>query len=155
MRSRIEITGEEHAEELVIYCHQITPRIESVLRLVRQLDQQQQSFSFFKGEEQFYLNLKEILFFETDDDRVYAHTADQAYEVKLRLYELEAMLPGYFARVSKSAITSILHIFSIQKSLTRVSHISFRNSHKEVYCSRMYSNELFRRMNERYLYENE
>lgn len=87
-------------------------------------------------------------------DKVYAHTIDNSYEVKLRLYELEALLPDYFVRVSKSTIVSILHIFSMQKGLTRVTQITFRQTHKEVFGSRMYSNELSRKLNERYLYEN-
>jgi DNA-binding LytR/AlgR family response regulator len=39
-----------------------------------------------------------------------------AFEVKARLYELEAALPGYFVRVSRSAIASILHIYSIRRA---------------------------------------
>ena len=154
MRARAEIIDENRPEEIVVYCHQITPAVDSMLQMISQTNKQQ-TLSFFKGDGQYYLNLKEILFFETDEERVYAHTTDQAFEVKLRLYEIEAMLPGYFVRISRSALVNTIHVFSIQKSLTRVSLISFRNSHKEVYCSRMYGNELFRKMNERYLYENE
>jgi len=154
MRVRIERIEDNRPEEVVVYCRKITPEVESLIQIISQKESGKTALSFFRGDEQYYLSLKEILFFETDAERVYAHTSDNAYEVSQRLYELEAILPAYFVRVSRSAIVSILHVFSIQKSLTRVNLISFRNSHKELYGSRLYSKELFRKMNERYLYEN-
>jgi DNA-binding LytR/AlgR family response regulator len=154
MRVRIERVGEEQPEEVVIFCKQITPEVEAIARQVSQRDKNNASPTFFKGDEQYYLSFREILFFETDDEKVFAHTLDSAYETPLRLYELEGLLPGYFVRVSRSAIVNTLQVFSIKKGLTRVNQISFRNSHKEVYGSRMYGNILLQKMEERYLYEN-
>ena len=154
MQVRIEQVEDGQAEEVVIYCRKITPDVEALIGQIRKTVPDTLTLSFFKGDEQVYLSLREILFFETEGEKVYAHTTDNAYEVRQRLYELEAMLPAYFVRVSRSSIASILHIFSIQKSLTRVCLVSFRQSHKEVYASRIYSQELFRKMNERYRYEN-
>jgi DNA-binding LytR/AlgR family response regulator len=153
MRVRVERIGDDKPEEVVVYCREITPEVESIIRKVSQAEQHRQMPSFFKGDDQIYLSFAEILFFETDSERVYAHTADNAYEVSARLYELDAMLPGYFVRVSRSAIINIKHVFSIQKGLTRVNLISFRQSHKEVYGSRMYSQVLFNKMNERFMYD--
>jgi len=155
MRVRLEKISDGQSEEVVIYCRKITPEVEAVVSLLNREDRSNLMPSFFKGDQQVYLSLREILFFETDAERVFAHTSDNAYEVRLRLFELEAMLPEYFVRASKAAIVSVLHVFSIQKGLTRVNQISFRQSHKEVYGSRFYSNELFRKMNERYRYENQ
>jgi len=154
MQIRIEKNEEGRPEEVVVYCRKVTPEVETIIQALKQMNRSQAMPSFYKGDDQYYLSLREILFFETDSDRVYAHTPDDSFEVHLRLFELEATLPGYFVRVSKSAIVSILHVYSIQKGLTRVNLISFRQSHKEVYGSRLYSNELFRKMNERYYYEN-
>lgn len=154
MRARTEKIGDEQPEEIVVYCHEETPEIHALIDRINKQEKARQIPSFFKGDEQYYLSLREIMFFETDSDRVYAHTLDNTYEVRSRLYELEGTLPDYFVRASRSAIVSILHVFSIKKGLTRVNLISFRQSHKEIYCSRMYSNELFRKMNERYYYDN-
>ena len=152
MRVRIEIVQSGEPEEAVIYCSKVTPEIEE---LARSIGQGRKSLlpDFFKGEEQYYLALSEILFFETEGEKVYAHTAGDSYETGQRLYELESMLPNYFVRISRSTIANTLHIFSIQKGLTRVGLVSFRNSYKEVYVSRMYGNLLKERMEERYLYE--
>jgi DNA-binding LytR/AlgR family response regulator len=166
MRARIEKTGPDQPEEVIIRCKDVTPEIEAIARLINEgkpINGKQAGESarrrtiptFFKDDRQFYLSLREILFFETDADRVFAHTAQDAFETKARLYELESMLPGSFVRVSKSSIVNIRHVLSIQKGLTRVSLITFRRSHKTIYCSRQYSHQLIDKMEARNYYENE
>ncbi len=154
MQVRLEIVAATEKEEIVIYCHKLTPELENIIRQLEQQHNTDLQLEFFKDDQQYYLSLAEILFFETEANQVYAHTRDAAYSVRQRLYELENMLPAYFVRVSRFCLANTLLIFSIQKSLTRVNLISFRNSHKEIYGSRNYSSELLRKMNERYLYEN-
>jgi DNA-binding LytR/AlgR family response regulator len=173
MHVRIETVAAGEPEEIVIYCRKVTPAVESFSQqLSRALSaaaspgtgptagssadpaaKNPPSLAFFKGDQQYYLLLREILFFETEGEQVFAHTADAYYEVKLRLYELSAILPGYFVRVSRSAIVSTLHVFAIKKGLTRVSQITFRNSHKEVYGSRLYAGALSDKMEARAIYD--
>lgn len=153
MRVRIEMVGDDDPVEAVIYCRKVTPEIEELARQFSQGGKTGPQPTFFKGEEQYYLALSEILFFETDDDKVFAHTDKDSYETGQRLYELDAILPNYFVRISRSTIANTLHIFSIQRGLTRVGLVSFRGSYKEVYVSRMYSNILKMKMEERHLYE--
>ncbi|MDD2458193.1 MAG: LytTR family DNA-binding domain-containing protein [Eubacteriales bacterium] len=153
MRVKIETVTEGQPEEVVIYCRSITTEIEAMARHVQELGRAKPSIAFFKGDEQHYLSLRELLFFETDSERVFAHLADESFEVKLRLYEVEELLPGYFVRISRSTLVNALQIKSIQKGLTGVSQIAFRNSRKEVYGSRMYYPILTQKMEERHLYE--
>ncbi|MDD4095699.1 MAG: LytTR family DNA-binding domain-containing protein [Oscillospiraceae bacterium] len=169
MRIRIEEVNDEAEDEIVVRCRKVTPEIESLARELGLLEKQAGGGSghnkkrnvaagsltpeFYKGEQQYFLSFSEILFFETEDEKVIAHTATDAYETKQRLYELESMLPASFVRVSRSTIANVTHIFSIQRGLTRVSHITFRGSYKEVYASRKYGPVLKVKMEERYLYE--
>ena len=153
MRVRIEKVQDGEPEEAVIYCQSVTPEVEALAELMRSNSQIRPVVSFFKGDQQFYLDMKEILFCDTDQERVFAHTADDAFETRLRLYELESALPGYFVRISRSSIVNCLPVYSIQKSLTRVFLISFRESHKKIYGSRQYSANLLRKMEERSRYE--
>ena len=154
MRARIEKVEADSPEEVVIRCRKTTFEIEALARQINQMDRQRIMPAFFKGDTQYYLSLAEILFFETDAERVFAHTAGESFETRMRLYELETVLPGYFIRISRSAIINIMQVLSIQKGLTRINLISFRQSHKELYCSRLYSNDLVRKMEERIYYEN-
>ena len=151
MRVRIELSNRE--EETVIYCRRVTPEIESLARKISEEKTEGQFTAFFKGDQQYFLQFSEILFFETGENLVYAHTKSDSYETKDRLYELERRLPGSFIRVSKSCIANIQNIFSIQRSLARVGLISFRDSHKEIYVSRTYIKTLQVKMEERHLYE--
>jgi len=151
MRVRIELTDTD--EEIVIHCRQITPEIETLVQSIRVNRSSGTSIAFFKNDEQYYLHLSEVLFFITEGDKIFAHTASDAYETRTRLYELEKLLPPSFVRVSKSSITNTLQIFSIQRNLTRIGVVSFRGSHKEIYVSRMYSKLLQQKMEERHLYE--
>lgn len=175
MRVRIEEAADNEAEEIIIRCKKVTPKIESLARDIGLIEPESDDHGrhaknpsenrlksaasgtlkpeFFKGEQQYYLSFSEILFFETEDEKVIAHTATDSYETKQRLYELESMLPASFVRVSRSTIANVSHIFSIQRGLTRVSHITFRGSYKEVYASRKYGPVLKVKMEERYLYE--
>jgi DNA-binding LytR/AlgR family response regulator len=153
MRVRIEMVGDDDPVEAVIYCRKVTPEVEDAVRQLSLGQRPGQQPTFYKGEEQYYLTLSEILFFETDEDKVFAHTEKDSYETKQRLYELDSILPKYFVRISRSTIANTLHIFSIQRGIARAGLVSFRGSYKEVYVSRMYNNILKEKMEERNLYE--
>jgi DNA-binding LytR/AlgR family response regulator len=91
-----------------------------------------------KGGEDYYLSPDDVLFFESEGGRTWAHTRSEAFEIRRRLYELEELLPHGFVRVSKSAIAGVAHIYSIARNLTGPSVISFRDSHKRISASRQY-----------------
>ena len=63
---------------------------------------------FYKGTGEYYLDLSEILFFETEGSKIYAHTHKDAYEVRLKLYELEssclAILVEYPSQLSQISV---------------------------------------------------
>jgi DNA-binding LytR/AlgR family response regulator len=152
MKVRIEIT-DEGSDEAVIFCRKITPEIEELVNRIGQHKKYRPQLAFFKGEEQYYPSLDEILFFETENERVYAHTCKDSFETRQSLRELSTTLPNYFVRISKSTIANILHIFSIQKGIARVCHVTFRGTYKEVFVSRMYAGVLKEKMEERHFYE--
>ena len=93
-----------------------------------------------------YISTEEVLFFETDEKGISAHTGNDRYEIRYKLYELEQMLPSYFMRVSKSTILNIREIFTIDRSLYSSSIVSFRDTHKQVFVSRHYYKTLTERL---------
>ena len=149
MRVRIEIRDGNQEDEIVIYCREITSQTEALVKSLERSDKIGLEVSFFKKDEQYFLQLSEILFFETEGDSVIAHSGHDSFETRKRLYELENILPGHFIRVSKSAIVNTRQIFSISRGITRVGLISFRESHKEIFVSRMYMAALKSKMEER------
>ena len=102
MKLRIEIDSNLEETEIVIKAAALTDEIADLQRLLQ--ESKSPRLIFYKGTGEYYLDLSEILFFETEGNKIYAHTQKDAYEVRLKLYELEAILPRYFSRVSKSTI---------------------------------------------------
>nr|WP_302466572.1 LytTR family DNA-binding domain-containing protein [Ruminococcus bicirculans (ex Wegman et al. 2014)] len=88
-------------------------------------------------------------FFETGEHNLNAHTSDDVFQVKMKLFELEEILPRKFVRVSKSAIVNVKHIYSVERNITSASLISFAGTHKQLYASRSYYKLLKLRLGER------
>ncbi len=149
MKIRIDIDKEVTEDEIIIRCSSLTPGIAEIQNLISQAMDKKQNIVFYKGETMVYFPVEEILFFETDQDGISAHTIDDRYQIKFRLYELEEMLPGYFMRVSKSTILNTKKIFSIDKNIYAASTVMFRNTHKQVFVSRHYYKPLIDMLEER------
>lgn len=148
MKIRIEI-DEKIQEEVIIRSPVLDERIRRIQTAVAEAAAREKTMSFLKGDTEYYLPLRKILFFETDGDEIYAHTADDAYKSKYRLYELEELLPGYFMRVSKSTILNIKSIYAINRSVSTSCTVQFQKSYKQVYVSRHYYKPLRNRLEEK------
>lgn len=149
MKIRIDV-DESNTEELIIKCKKITDEITSIQNLLKN---DSKKIIFYKDNIEYYLELSKILFFETDGNIVNAHTIDNVFQTKYKLYELEKLLPSSFMRVSKSTILSIDHIYSISRNITSSSVVEFNNTYKKVYVSRLYYKVLREKMEGRFLYE--
>lgn len=148
MNIKIDV-NENLEEEIIIHCKKISPLIQEIQNAIFDITSSNQTLSFYKDEAEYYLSLQDILFFETNENRILAHTNNDIYYVKYRLYELEEKLPRYFLRISKSTIVNINQIFSITHTLTSPNVIQFYHSHKQVYVSRFYFKSLKSRLGER------
>lgn len=151
MKIRIEIDENLTEDEVIICCRELSASINAVQKAVSDTVNASQKFPFYKGNTEYYLALEEILFFETDEGGINAHTKEEIYQTKYKLYELEDMLPGFFMRVSKSAILNTNHIYSINRNLTASSVVAFQGTHKQVYVSRYYYKPLISKLEEKRL----
>jgi len=154
MNIRIEISEDITGDEIVIRCREVTNQIQKIQKLITEESASAPQLIFYKDNQEYYFPLKEILFFETSESVVYAHTRTDTYRIRLKLYELEDILPRTFVRISKSTIVNIDHIMMVNRNLTSSSLIQFYKSHKQVYASRRYYKILSQRLNERSSYEN-
>ena len=149
MKIRIETVEGLPEDEIVIRCGRVDDTITKIHDYIKEQSLLKTGFTFFKQNQEFYFPLDDVLFFETDGEHIYAHTADDSYQIKYRLYELEQLLPRSFVRASKSTIVNSRQVYSIDRNLTASSLLKFVNSHKQVYVSRHYYKELRQRINER------
>jgi len=153
MKIKVEIDENLTENEIIIKCRRLDDDINNIEKCLKNLKKSNIQIVFYKNEKEFYFSLDEILFFETSDKYISAHTKNDVYEIKYKLYELESFLPKNFIRVSKSTILNINQIYSINHNITSSSTIEFEKSHKQVYVSRFYKKELKNRLKERRNYE--
>ena len=136
MKIKIELCESLSEPEVTVRCQRVTDDVQRIEKAVR--DTARSGITFYKDNTEFYLDTDSILFFETDGGVVHAHTADDSFRTDRKLYELEDILPQRFVRVSKSAILNVDHVYSVERSLTSASLVTFRQSHKNIYISRSY-----------------
>ena len=138
MKISIEFDTTLSENEIIIRCATLNEEIQKLQSAITDITLGARKFICYQKEKEFYLPLDEILFFETESGQIRAHTKMEVYQTKLRLYELEELLPGEFMRVSKSTILNTNHIYSITKNLASSSVVEFSGTHKQVYVSRYY-----------------
>ena len=138
MKIRIEFDEQLQEEEIIIRCSSLTEKIQKIQKTLSELSNTKEKIILFKNETEYYLNLEDILFFETGIHGIEAHTIDNIFQCKFKLYELEEILPGSFMRISKSAILNTTQVYAINRNLTASSVIEFQHTHKHVYVSRNY-----------------
>ena len=148
LKIRIEMS-EGVQEEVVIRCREITPEIIRLQQLLSGNSDRSNQFLVYKGDTEYYLNVNDIIFFETDGNAVMAHTRDDVYETRRKLYELEELLGGRFQRISKSAIVNVDKVYSIKRNVTSSSAIEFQGTHKQIYVSRAYYKVLREKLEEK------
>ena len=148
LKIRIEMF-EGVQEEVVIRCREITPEIIRLQQLLSGNSDRSNQFLVYKGDTEYYLNVNDIIFFETEGNAVMAHTKNDMYETRRKLYELEELSGGRFQRISKSAIVNVDKVYSIKRNVTSSSAIEFQGTHKQIYVSRAYYKVLREKLEEK------
>ena len=110
MKVKLEIDDSLNEDEIVIHTKEYTEELKQLLSNFKS----KPSIQFFKQDTEYYLDLDAILFFESDDGTVYAHTTNDMFSTTQKLYELENILPNSFLRISKSTIVNILYLILYQ-----------------------------------------
>ncbi|RXV51836.1 LytTR family transcriptional regulator [Streptococcus australis] len=146
MKVRIELDPEMDEPEMIIRAPRLTEDVARLQQLI--LEQKMTPLTFYKDRSEYFVDVSEILFFETDGEKIYGHTREEAYEVRQKLYELEEILPIAFCRISKSTIVNTKQIYSIEKSFSGTSTVNFYQTHKQVHVSRHYYQLLKERLKE-------
>lgn len=146
MKVRIELDPQMDEPEMIIRAPRLTEEVARLQQLI--LEQKMTPLTFYKDRSEYFVDVSEILFFETDGEKIYGHTREEAYEVRQKLYVLEEILPIAFCRISKSTIVNAKQIYSIEKSFSGTSTVNFYQTHKQVHVSRHYYQLLKERLKE-------
>ncbi|APX71726.1 LytTR family transcriptional regulator [Companilactobacillus allii] len=137
MKIRVDVSPDYSEKEIVIKSPEDDAELKELLDKIKNINNQLGKISGYIDDTVYSLTLNSILFFETDDRNVYAHTTNNAYLIHYRLYELENSLPDNFLRVSKSSILNVDEVVSLTRSVTG-NLVQFKESYKTLYVSRRF-----------------
>ena len=103
---------EGHSDiEVVIKCPEATETIRKIEALLYGLEKR---LACTKDGITCFIDRRDVLYFESVDKRCYLYTADDVYEVPLKLYEVEELFAEVdFIRSSKSQILNMAKIESL------------------------------------------
>ena len=141
MKITVDLDESYIENEVVIKCSKINEEIIELQKVISTYKSKNVKIKLYKVNVVYYEFLENIIFFETEGDVVKAHTRDEIFMTKNRLYELEQILPYYFCRISKSAIVNVKEIYSTSK-------IEFKDTYKHVFVSRGYFKPLKNKIEE-------
>ncbi len=140
MKYRCEVLPELscNEEEIVIRCRAMTEKIRLIEGVLENLLVQGSELILYIRDTEYYIPKQDILYFETEDGKVRAHTADRIFTADYKLFELEQIMPSNFVRASKSCILNTARVEAISRNLTGASEVFFKGCRKKVYVSRGY-----------------
>ena len=111
---------------------------ENILKLIQSLKTEKDMLTGYVDDKIQKLALKDIFYFEAVDNKVYAYTAKQVYEVHKKLYEIEEDYANTdFLRISKAVVVNVSKITYIRPMLNGRFEAKLRNDEK-VIISRQY-----------------
>lgn len=148
MKITVEVNENCIEEEIIIRCREMNETISNIQKAVADVTKQDVKIRLTKENKEYYISIDEILFFESDDSGICAHTASDIFVTKYKLYELEQLLPWHFSRISKSAILNVEKVYAITKNITSASIVEFKGTPKQVYVSRAYYKPLMSKIEE-------
>ena len=100
--------------EISIVCPQMTDEIKEIVSTIGLVNR---TFAGRKGGEVYFIPVKDIYYFESEEGVVLFYTEREIYEATVKLYKIEESLQSFrFAIVSKSVIVNLGKMQSIKKS---------------------------------------
>ena len=122
----------EKTEQVLIYAHKKTPLIEAIEQLI---NENQEIFLGIKDRETVRLNISEIYCFTVEENKIYAYTKYEKYQLKTRLYKVEERLGEDFVKINQSCIANIRKIERFDANYAGTLKVIFKNGHTD-YVSR-------------------
>lgn len=135
MKITIETVKPGEEEEIILRCASVDDKI---LKLIQSLKTEKDALTGYLEDKIQKLTLKDIFYFESVDNKVYAYTAKQVYEVHKKLYEIEEEYADTdLLRISKATIVNVSKITYVRPMLNGRFEAKLKNNEK-VIISRQY-----------------
>ena len=143
MKITIETPAPGEEDEIIVRCANLD---EHTLKLIYSLRSIQEKLTGYLDEKIVKLNDKDIFYFESVDNKVFAYTQGGVYEIRKKLYELEeTFVYADFLRISKSTIVNISKISYLRPTLNGRFEATLKNGEK-IIISRQYVVDLKKKL---------
>lgn len=125
-------------EEVIIQCHEINDDVLALVKKIQGNETKADTLAGSIGENIYAIRFKDILYIEATENRTFIYCANNYYESKLKLYEIEELMAGKtFFRCSKSIILNYNKIDCVTPAFNGRFEAKLTNGEK-VIISRQY-----------------
>ena len=143
MKITLEVPGPGEEDEIIVRCAALDERM---MNLIYALKNDRDRLTGYVEDKIVKLLPKEIYYFESVDNKVFAYTAKGTYEVHKKLYEIEAEYAHTdFLRISKSIIVNVAKIAYLKPIFNGRFEAKLKNEEK-ILISRQYVLELKKKL---------
>lgn len=143
MKITIETPNPGEEDEIIVRCASLDDRL---MKLISDLKTDQTGLMGYLDDKIVKLSPKDIFYFESVDNKVFAYAGKSVYEVHKKLYEIEEEYAHTdFLRISKSAIVNVAKIAYIRPLLNGRFEAKLKNEEK-IIISRQYVIELKKKL---------
>lgn len=140
MRVSIRKVLNKEDEKAIIECVEITSEIRDICSYIQNKGMELSGLA--EGQLLKKFRLEDVYYFEALDEKVFAYTGEQVYEVRMRLYEVEKAYENHhFIRCSKSVVLNLMLLESISPALSGRFFAHMKNGEKLI-ISRQYAPHL-------------
>ena len=139
MKAYVKKITDKEAEQVIIECVEVTKEVRDIYTYALTKGTE---LSGMSGDQLKRFRLEDVCYFEAVDEKSFAYTTENVYELKLRLYEIEqAYEPYHFVRCSKSVVLNLMQLDGISPALNGRFLANMKNGEK-LMISRQYAQNL-------------
>ena len=143
MKITIETPKEGEEDEIIVRCASLDDRL---MKVIAALKSSENPLTGYLDDKIVKLAPKDVFYFESVDNKVFAYAGKNVYEVHKKLYEIEEEYADTdFLRISKSAIVNVAKIAYIRPLLNGRFEAKLKNDEK-IIINRQYVIELKKKL---------
>lgn len=143
MKITIETPKEGEEDEIIVRCASLDDRL---MKFIAALKSSENPLAGYLDDKIVKLAPKDVFYFESVDNKVFAYAGKNVYEVRKKLYEIEEEYADTdFLRISKSAIVNVAKIAYIRPLLNGRFEAKLKNDEK-IIINRQYVIELKKKL---------
>lgn len=130
--------------EVIIRGNAESEQVRSILSLLSGKQTLQKMF-FFREEKEYLFDIAQVSYFEAENNKIFAFVGNERYEVRHKLYEIEAIgrMKG-FVRINKGVVVNINFAESVEAEFSGNYTLHIAGTQRRLTISRKYVKD-FRR----------